>query len=110
MKLAAIAADAGATFPIVAAPLRRGDLILRVEADGYYPWIGDVYVDRGDLTRLDVSLDEAPRPLYREWWLWTVVGVVVAGGVATALYFGLRPEDAQSGGLEVLADVPGVTR
>jgi hypothetical protein len=25
-----------------------------------------------------------PRPLHRRWWLWTVVGVVVAGGALTA--------------------------
>jgi iron complex outermembrane receptor protein len=25
---------------------------------------------------------EAPRPLYRRWWLWTIAGVVVAGAAA----------------------------
>lgn len=28
---------------------------------------------------------ERPRPMYKKWWLWTAVGVVVAGGAATVL-------------------------
>lgn len=32
-------------------------------------------------------------PIYKKWWLWTIVGVVVAGGAATGLYFALRPKD-----------------
>ena len=29
------------------------------------------------------------KPVYKEWWLWTVVGVVVAGGVAAGVVCGL---------------------
>lgn len=28
---------------------------------------------------------ESPRPLYKKWWLWTIVGGVVAGGVAATI-------------------------
>ncbi len=28
---------------------------------------------------------EASTPVYKKWWLWTIVGVVVAGGAATAV-------------------------
>ena len=31
----------------------------------------------------------AKTPAYKKWWVWTVVGVVVAGGVATGLGVGL---------------------
>lgn len=34
---------------------------------------------------------ERPTPLYRKWWLWTVVGVVVAGGVVTAAVLATQP-------------------
>ncbi len=29
-------------------------------------------------------------PLYKKWWLWTIVGVVVVGGVATGVVLGTR--------------------
>jgi tetratricopeptide (TPR) repeat protein len=30
-------------------------------------------------------------PVYKKWWLWTIVGVVVAGGVATGVGIALAP-------------------
>ena len=33
--------------------------------------------------------DKEKKPVYKEWWLWTVVGVVVAGGVAAGVVCGL---------------------
>ena len=33
-------------------------------------------------------------PIYKKWWLWTIVGVVVAGGVATGVVLGTRQKDA----------------
>ena len=33
--------------------------------------------------------DKEKKPIYKEWWLWTVVGVVVAGGVAVGVACGL---------------------
>lgn len=37
-------------------------------------------------------------PVYKKWWLWTVVGVVVAGGVATGVALGTRPAPWANGG------------
>jgi tetratricopeptide (TPR) repeat protein len=35
---------------------------------------------------------ERPQPLYKRWWLWTSVGVVVAGAaVGVGVYYGTRP-------------------
>ncbi len=35
------------------------------------------------------------RPLYKRWWLWTTVGVIAAGAIATGLALGLTaPHDA----------------
>lgn len=44
---------------------------------------------------------EAPsrRAWYRTWWFWTVVGVVVAGGVTAGVIAGTRPEEHENGTL-----------
>jgi tetratricopeptide (TPR) repeat protein len=41
-------------------------------------------VGQDEQRQLDVTLEEK-RPLVRAWWLWTSVGVVVAGGVAATI-------------------------
>lgn len=42
----------------------------------------------------------AGTPAYKSWWLWTIVGVVVAGGAATAIYFVTKPAPT-IGGLDI---------
>lgn len=42
---------------------------------------------------------EAGTPIHKRWWLWTVVGVVVAGGAAAGLVLGLRPSTPEPDGL-----------
>ena len=64
--------------------LKAGKYNLRLEADGFAPWFSDVYVDAGALTRVNATMKELGTPVYKKWWLWTLVGVVVAGGAATA--------------------------
>ena len=46
------------------------------------------------------------RAFYRTWWFWTIVGVVVVGGVAIGI------GAAASGGIEepIAGDVGGVVR
>jgi tetratricopeptide (TPR) repeat protein len=43
-----------------------------------------------------VATPEPPprTPIYRKWWLWTAVGVVVAGGAAAAIAVTTAPRDA----------------
>jgi tetratricopeptide (TPR) repeat protein len=36
------------------------------------------------VVRIEVEKKEKPVPLYKKWWLWTVVGVVAAGAAVTA--------------------------
>lgn len=47
------------------------------------------------------------RPVYRAWWLWTIVGVVVAGAVTTGVVLGTRggEEEPPQGDLD-----PGVVQ
>lgn len=40
-------------------------------------------------------------PIYKKWWLWTAVGVVVAGGVATAVALSTRPSGSWSNAPDV---------
>lgn len=61
-----------------------------------YKAISDLLMEEADLLGLS---DKAPaenekdskekKPVYKEWWLWTVVGVVVAGGVAAGVVCGM---------------------
>lgn len=44
----------------------------------------------GDVTQ--VSRDGDDESVLNAWWLWTIVGVVVAGGVAAGVYFGTVSE------------------
>ena len=43
--------------------------------------------------------DEAPAhevtPLYKKWWLWTIVGAVVVGGVTTAAVVGSQGDSRE---------------
>jgi hypothetical protein len=34
---------------------------------------------------------EKPKPIYKKWWFWTIIGVAVAGGVTTAAVLATRP-------------------
>ncbi|HXU73410.1 MAG TPA: tetratricopeptide repeat protein [Polyangia bacterium] len=40
-------------------------------------------------------------PVYKKWWLWTIVGAVVAGGVVTAAVLATRPSSSWSNAPDV---------
>lgn len=35
---------------------------------------------------------EPPKPIYKKWWFWTIIGVVVVGGVTTGVILGTKPQ------------------
>ncbi len=86
--------------------IKAGKVNLRLEADGFQPWIGDAYVDTGRLTRLDVELVELPTAWYQEWWLWTSVGTVIATGAALGFYYGFS-QGPNTASLDIQAGLPG---
>jgi tetratricopeptide (TPR) repeat protein len=46
----------------------------------------------GGASRSEAAASSAPpKPWYKQWWVWTIVGVAVAGG-ATGLAVGLQPK------------------
>lgn len=62
-------------------------------------------------TQIDVRKTEAPHktPLYKRWWVWTAVGVVVVGGVVTAAVLATRPAPAWSNVNDFGPGVGGLT-
>lgn len=67
------------------AELPAGRHTLRVAKDGYFDWRSDVYVDPAETTAVWARLEERPARWYQKWWVWTLVGMVVAGGVTAAI-------------------------
>ena len=57
--------------------------------------ITDLLMEEADLLGLsekpaaDNSGEKEKKPVYKEWWLWTVVGVVVAAGAGVGVYCGV---------------------
>lgn len=49
--------------------------------------------------------DKEKKPIYKEWWLWTVVGVVVVGGVTAGVVCGMGKCSGGSGSSGATLDV-----
>lgn len=86
-----------------------GSHVVKVEKPGFEPWSTTIKVSAGGELDLPVMLRStaasdsgkaagSETPIYKKWWLWTIVGVAVVGaGVGTGLgvYYGTR-EDSPS--------------
>ena len=76
-----------------------------------YKAISDLLMEEADLLGLsdkpadDQKDSKEKKPVYKEWWLWTVVGVVVAGGVAAGVVCGLGMCSGGSGSSGATLDV-----
>jgi tetratricopeptide (TPR) repeat protein len=81
--------------------VRTGRHTLRAEAEGYQPWVRQLDISMGTVTEVTVSLmpdavaeagqggavetTSGAKRILRSWWLWTALGLVVAGGAATGI-------------------------
>jgi hypothetical protein len=97
--------------------LEVGEHTLEVHAPGRSPERRVVQVKGGERTHLRVALAPLPvegetrpaseradgSPVYKKWWLWTIVGVVVVAGGTTAAVLLTR----DSGGAEPNAATSG---
>ncbi len=72
-----------------------GKHAVNLRSEGYYPLYQETYVLGGQQTMLRLSLEEIPVPWYKQWWPWTALGVVMAGGV-TAVMLANQEEPAGS--------------
>jgi len=64
---------------------------VEVAADGYATFATELTIASGQRRVLRVTLDR--ESVFSKWWFWTITGVVVAGGVATAVVLA-QPEEA----------------
>jgi len=72
--------------------LQSGRHIVRLTKSGFFNWQSEVYVDPGETTAVWAKLTEKPEKWYQKWWVWTLVGVAVAGGVTAAVLLGAGKE------------------
>lgn len=65
---------------------------------GFKP-ISDLALDEAELLGLsDKKEDKEKKPAYKQWWLWTILGVVVLGGAGVGIYFGVKGKDEGESG------------
>ncbi len=76
-------------------PASPGDHEVALEREDYEPASQRARVDAGQTRQVRFDLVEEPG-LHERWWFWTGVGLVVAGGVATAIIV-TREKDPPSG-------------
>src|SRR6185295_19149810 len=75
-----------------------------VTRPGYTPFAAriDVVPDASVEVRAELSREEAPVPWYKRWYVWGIVGGVVAGAaIRTAIYM-TRPDEEHDAGVIVL--------
>ena len=96
--------------------VRTGRHTLRAEAEGYQPWVRQLDIPMGEVTEVTVHLGPAAmaaaapgheatgetasgaKTILRSWWLWTAVGLVVAGGAATGIALAVTQRGETLGG------------
>ncbi len=87
-----------------------GTTELQVRADGYSLYAREVALDAGSNVVLDVVLtpaagasntsgESSSGPVTKQWWFWTGVGLVVAGGAAVTIAM-LTPRSAPQGDIQ----------
>jgi hypothetical protein len=97
------------TTPLPGAILAMpGEAHVEVVADGYHPYARDVVLLAGKEARVDAALTpelvtrntppvrekSASAPITTQWWFWTGVGIVVAGGTVAAIVALSKPGSA----------------
>jgi len=68
---------------------------------GFKP-ISDVALDEAELLGLDTKKDKKDKgpktPIHKQWWLWTLLGVVVLGGAGVGTYFAVTASQGKESG------------
>lgn len=74
--------------------------LVRVTRAGHKPYSTSITVSAGLKLDLPVALESVSgggrdegTPVYKAWWFWTIIGVAVAGGAGTGIYFATRGDD-----------------
>jgi hypothetical protein len=67
--------------PLLHVPAGRH--LVRVAKDGFLDWRKDFYVNADETTAVWAELKSTGKKWYQHWWVWTIAGVVLAGGATT---------------------------
>jgi tetratricopeptide (TPR) repeat protein len=78
-----------------------GNHVVAATASGYARSGQTFTLQRAEQRRIDLRLERAGGGILSQWWLWTIVGVVVAGGVAVAIVAASHEEMPNCGTLDV---------
>lgn len=100
---------ANATVTVDEQPVRAGEELLLnpgnhtlgARAEGYANYARTLTVTRGETRHFDVNLDRRGGSVATQWWFWTIIGVVVAGGVVGTAVAVTREGPANCGSLGV---------
>jgi tetratricopeptide (TPR) repeat protein len=72
-----------------------GGHVVEARLDGYRPYLASVELAERQELDLHLQLEpERARDVTEEWWFWTTVGLVVAGGVVAGVVIGTNPIEA----------------
>lgn len=74
-----------------------------LSADGFFSNYQEGFVEDMSTTTLYVDLTEKPRPWYKKWWPWTIMGSAVVAGVVTTVVLIQEPT---TGSLQVTLEPP----
>jgi tetratricopeptide (TPR) repeat protein len=109
-------AELGVT-PIDPVEVNPGGHSVEVGHEGYSTWKGQVVASPGAATavpaepkslvkivRVEVPTEKTT-PVYKKWWLWTIVGAVVVAGGVTAAVLATQGSDNPSGPFAQLPSV-----
>jgi TolB-like protein len=69
--------------PVAGLPVGKHGIDFK--AKGYYSMYKEGYVEPGTMTQIRFELIPLPTPWYKKWWVWTVAGTALAGGITTAV-------------------------
>jgi TolB-like protein len=65
-----------------------------LSAKGYFNSYREGYVEPGKTTQLRIDLKERPKPWFKRWYTWTIIGVVLTGGAAVIIWAATKEPDS----------------
>ena len=89
------------TVPLARKIKEPGTHLVKITKAGYKPYSTSVTISAGSQVDLPVVMQELGRrttetPVYKKWWFWTIIGVAVAGGAGTGIYFATKGDNITS--------------
>jgi TolB-like protein len=86
-------------FPLKAPlpPLPVGKHRVNLISEGFFPLYQEAYVEPRRTTDLNLAMSALPKPWYKKWWTWTIIG-----GVATTVaIIALSEQDPTTGSVSL---------